>query len=68
MQDDNPLWCDYAEPDEAPCRTLLVLAGLVSIAMNIIAATIRVCRMSDQLWPLKPTQLAQTRRVRVEPL
>ena len=55
MQDDNPLWYDYAEPDEAPSRTLLVIAGFVSVSVNIVAAAIRICRMPKRLWHTTPT-------------
>ena len=58
MQDDNPLWYDYAEPDEAHSRTLLVVAGLVSVSMNVVAAAIRICRMPKRLWHTTPTRLA----------
>ena len=50
MHDDNPLWYDYAEPDEAPSAVLLVLAVVVGLPLAAAAATIWVYWLPDRLW------------------
>ncbi|URD37883.1 hypothetical protein M6G65_05010 [Methylobacterium tardum] len=38
MHDDNPLWYDYAEPDEPHGKLLLALAGLFSVTASAVTA------------------------------
>jgi hypothetical protein len=42
--DDNPLWYDYAEPEEPPGRMPRTLGGLFSLAMRATTASARLCR------------------------
>ncbi|MCJ2065473.1 hypothetical protein MKK63_22565 [Methylobacterium sp. J-088] len=67
MQDDNPLWYDYAEPDPAPGRTLLVLAGLVSASMTTTMAVIRMYWMPDRLWQKIVVRFERRQKVRAKP-
>jgi hypothetical protein len=48
--DDNPLWYDYAEPEEPPGRALLALAGLFSVAARVVSPCARLCRLAHDLW------------------
>lgn len=50
MQDDNPLWYDYVEPDEAPSPALLASANLVNVALNAARAIVRVYMLPDRVW------------------
>ena len=50
MQADNPLWYDYAEPDEAPGRSLLVLAGLFGLVVSGVKAAVRAYWLPDRIW------------------
>ncbi|GLS68103.1 hypothetical protein [Methylobacterium tardum] len=50
MHDDNPLWYDYAEPDEPPGKLLLALAGLFSVTASAVTAPARFRRVVQELW------------------
>lgn len=50
MHDDNPLWYDYVEPDEAPSQALLVSANLFNVALDGARAIVRVYVLPDQIW------------------
>ena len=50
MQDDNPLWYDYAEPDEAPSRSFLALAFLFGAAVSSVRGASRVYGLPDLIW------------------
>lgn len=50
MHDDNPLWYDYVEADEAPSPALLVSANLVNVALNGARVIVRVYVLPDRVW------------------
>lgn len=50
MQDDNPLWYDYTEPDEPPGKLLLALAGLFSVTESAVNVSAQLCRLAHELW------------------
>ena len=45
MQDDNPLWYDYTEPDEPPGKLLLALAGLFSVTESAVNVSAQLCSL-----------------------
>ena len=50
MQADNPLWYDYAEPDEAPSRSILASAFLFDGAVSSVRGACRVYWLPDLIW------------------
>ncbi|WP_267428300.1 hypothetical protein [Methylobacterium sp. GC_Met_2] len=50
MHDDNPLWYDYAEPDEADSAVMLALAVLVGLLLAAATATVWVYWLPDRLY------------------
>lgn len=64
MHDDNPLWYDYVEPDEAPSLALLAGANLVNVALNGARATVRVYVLPDRIWCRAADLLARHRMTR----
>lgn len=50
MDENDPLWYDYAEPDEAPGLWLHALAGVFWVAASSIAMAWDVYRAPDRVW------------------
>ena len=67
MQDDNPLWYDYAEPDVAPSRTMLVLAGLLSISSSTVVTIVQLYKMPGWLWQKLAFKLGQRQEAGTKP-
>lgn len=64
MHDDNPLWYDYVEPNEAPSPALLASANLVNVALNAATAIVRVYVLPDRIWCRAADHLARHRMTR----
>ncbi len=65
MQDDNPLWYDYAEPDEAPGRTLLIVAALFGATESAVIAGIWTYGLLSRIWRGAADALVRYRTVRM---
>jgi hypothetical protein len=63
MHDDHPLWYDHAEPDEAPSRTLLALAGLFGAALHATASAVRLYWAPERLWRWTSGALARRQKI-----
>ncbi|MHC2107497.1 hypothetical protein [Methylobacterium sp. CM6246] len=50
MQDDNPLWYDYAEAETPPSRPLLLLASVLSLSLGVMLRAARAHEASHRLW------------------
>ena len=50
MQDDNPLWYDYVETDEAPSRALIVSAHFFNVIIEGTKAIGRAYLLPDKIW------------------
>ncbi len=61
MLDDNPLWYDYDEPDEAPSRSLLVLAGLFDVMVAGANVAAQTYWLPDRAWRWVTNALASYR-------
>ncbi|TXM64612.1 hypothetical protein FV226_26260 [Methylobacterium sp. WL12] len=50
MDENDPLWYDYAEPDEAPGLWLHALAGVFWVLASLIAVAKHVYGVPDRVW------------------
>ncbi|WP_455961479.1 hypothetical protein [Methylorubrum aminovorans] len=50
MDENDPLWYDYAEPDEPPDPWLHALAGVFWVLVSIISIAKHVYRLPDRVW------------------
>ena len=65
MKDDNPLWYDYAEPDEAPGRTLLIVAALFGATVSVVKGAIWTYGLPGRIWRGAADALVRYRAVRM---
>jgi hypothetical protein len=65
MQHDNPLWYDYAEPDEAPSRTLLIVAALFGATVSAVKGGVWTYWLPDRIWRRGADTLVKNRAARV---
>jgi hypothetical protein len=65
MQDDNPLWYDYADPDEPPSRTLLAVAALFGATVSAVKGGIWTYWLPDRIWLRGADTLVRYRAARL---
>ena len=68
MQDDNPLWYDYAEPDVAPSRTMSVFANLLSVSSSAVVTILQLHKMPGRLWQKLACRFGQRQEAETKPL
>ncbi|CAM2930763.1 MULTISPECIES: hypothetical protein [Methylobacterium] len=68
MQDDNPLWYDYAEAETAPSRPLLLLASVLSLSVGVMLRAARAYKASHRLWSRAAARMSRRPKIDVQHL